>query len=193
MQEGKCIIVSAPSGAGKTTIVQHLLNMELGLEFSISATSREKREVEIDKKDYFFLTPESFKSKIESKDFLEWEEVYPNQYYGTLRSEINRIWNKGNHVIFDVDVVGGLNLKKIFGNQALAVFIMPPTIESLAERLTSRRTESPEKLKLRLDKAEKELSFAKDFDKIVVNDDLTHAIGDAEKLIKEFVENQFDG
>ncbi|MDA9564195.1 guanylate kinase [Flavobacteriales bacterium] len=189
MQEGKCIIVSAPSGAGKTTIVQHLLSMELGLEFSISATSREKREVEIDKKDYFFLPPETFKSKIEAKDFLEWEEVYPNQYYGTLRSEIDRIWNKGNHVIFDVDVVGGLNLKKIFGNQALAVFIMPPTIESLAERLTSRRTESPEKLKLRLDKAEKELSFAKDFDKIVVNDDLTHAISDAEKLIKEFIQN----
>ena len=187
MEEGKCIIVSAPSGAGKTTIVQHLLGMDLGLEFSISATSREKRNKEIDKQDYFFLSAADFKTKINDNLFLEYEEVYPNQFYGTLRSEINRIWSKGNHVIFDVDVVGGLNLKKVFGDQSLAVFIMPPSIESLKERLTNRRTESPEKLKLRLDKAENEMDFATKFDKIVVNDQLSHAIGDAEKLIKEFV------
>ncbi|MBL4652148.1 MAG: guanylate kinase [Flavobacteriales bacterium] len=189
MEEGKCIIVSAPSGAGKTTIVQRLLKMDLGLEFSISATSREKRETEISGKDYLFLSSDAFKSKIEDDLFLEFEEVYPNQFYGTLRSEIHRIWSKGQHVIFDVDVVGGLNLKKIFGEQALAVFIMPPSIDSLKERLINRRTESPEKLKLRLDKAEKELSFASEFDKIVVNDQLSHAIGDAEKLIQEFANN----
>lgn len=187
MEEGKCIIVSAPSGAGKTTIVHQLLKMDLGLEFSISATSREIRQNEVNAKDYFFLSAEEFRDKIDNNRFLEWEEVYPDQFYGTLRSEIHRIWSKGHHVIFDVDVVGGLNLKKIFGEQALAIFIMPPSIDALKERLTNRRTESPEKLKLRLDKAEKELSYAKEFDKVVVNDNLSHAIGDTEKLVRKFI------
>ena len=188
LDDGKCIIVSAPSGAGKTTIVRHLLSLGLGLEFSVSACSREKRNHEVEGKDYYFLDTEVFKTKIGYNEFLEWEEVYPNQFYGTLRSEIQRIWDKDNLVIFDVDVVGGLNLKKIFGDQALAIFVMPPSVEVLATRLRSRDTESKEKINLRLQKAEVELETAHRFDKVVVNDDLIHALGDAERLISDFIE-----
>jgi len=187
MEEGKCIIVSAPSGAGKTTIVHHLIQAGLNLSFSISATSRALRGNETDGKDYYFLGIEGFKAQIEAGAFLEWEEVYPDQFYGTLRSEIERIWKNGKHVIFDVDVIGGLNLKKIFGDQALSVFIMPPTVESLKKRLTSRGTESDEKIALRISKAKSELDKAPDFDKVVVNDNLTHAKHDAEMLVQGFL------
>jgi guanylate kinase len=187
MKKGKCIIISAPSGAGKTTIVKQLLTKDLNLSFSISACSREKRLNEVDQKDYYFLSLSDFKNKIEANEFVEWEEVYPNQFYGTLKKEIERIWANGNHVIFDVDVVGGLNLKKKFGEQALAIFIMPPSIEVLKQRLIQRNTESEEKLLLRINKADKEIEFAKDFDAIIINEDLTKAVKQAEKLIQEFI------
>jgi guanylate kinase len=186
-EKGKCIIISAPSGAGKTTIVHHLLKIFPELEFSVSATSRPKRPNEEDGKDYYFLSPEEFKKRIENKEFIEWEEVYPNQFYGTLKSEIERIWNSGKHVIFDVDVVGGLNLKKIFKDKALAIFIMPPSLEELEKRLRQRKTEPEEKIRMRLEKAQQEISRAKEFDKIVVNDNLTHAVADAEKFVRDFL------
>ncbi|RMG75925.1 MAG: guanylate kinase [Bacteroidetes bacterium] len=186
-KKGKCIIISAPSGAGKTTIVHHLLKIFPELEFSVSATSRPRRANEQNGKDYYFLSPEEFKKRIENNEFIEWEEVYPNQYYGTLKSEIERIWNEGKHVIFDVDVVGGLNLKKIFKDRALAIFIMPPSMEVLEERLRQRKTEAEEKIKMRLNKAKEEIAKAKEFDKIVVNDNLSHAVADAEKFIRNFL------
>jgi guanylate kinase len=157
--DGKLIIISAPSGAGKTSIVKHLLDQDFPLAFSVSATSRPKRTNETDKKDYYFLTVEDFKKKIDSRAFLEWQEVYPNQFYGTLKSEVDRIWKSGYHVIFDVDVLGGLNIKKQFGDRALAIFIKPPTIDCLKKRLASRGTENADSLKQRMEKAEYELSF----------------------------------
>ncbi len=186
--EGKCIIVSAPSGAGKTTIVRYLLDQPLGLRFSVSATSRSARVDEIDGQDYHFMTSLEFEKRIAAKDFIEWEEVYPGQYYGTLKEEIERIWALGAHVIFDVDVIGGLNLKEHFGEKALAVFIQPPDVQSLEDRLRARRSESEETMKLRLDKAASELSRAAEFDVIVVNKDLNTACEEAEALIKEFTE-----
>jgi len=155
--EGKLFIFSAPSGSGKTTIVKSLLEENLALEFSISATSRPIRGDEIHKKDYYFLSVDDFKSKIKNNEFLEWEEVYENRFYGTLKSEINRIWNKGNHVIFDVDVVGGLNIKRNYPEKALSIFIMPPSIKELENRLRSRSTDSDEDIKTRIKKAEQEL------------------------------------
>jgi len=187
MEEGKCIIIAAPSGAGKTTIVHHLLNLDLGLEFSISVCSREKRRNEIDEKDYYFITVEEFQAKIDAGDFIEWEEVYPAQYYGTLRSEIDRIWRKGNTVIFDVDVAGALRLKKIFGEQTLAVFVMVPSMEELEKRLVIRGTETLDKIAERLGKAEDELKNAGEFDKVVVNDNLPHALKDTEQLVRDFL------
>lgn len=184
---GKLIIVSAPSGAGKTSIVKHLLKEQPNLAFSISATSRAKREGERDGKDYYFLTIDDFKRKLDNDEFLEWQEVYHNQFYGTLKSEIERIWNEGKHVIFDVDVLGGLNLKKIFGDKALAVFIQPPTIEALKERLCGRGTEDEASLKKRLDKAEYELSFADQFDTVIVNDILKTAQEEAVEKINAFL------
>lgn len=159
MENGKCIIVSAPSGAGKTTIVRHLLGRDLGLDFSISATSRPKREYERDGRDYFFLTADEFRQRIAEDAFVEWEEVYPGRFYGTLRSEIERIWQAGRHPIFDVDVVGGIRLKELFGNKALSLFVSPPTIQALEQRLMLRGTETPETLRVRVDKASHELSF----------------------------------
>lgn len=173
--EGKCIILCAPSGAGKTSITKYLLTQDLGLEFSISACNREKRENEEDGVDYHFLTTEAFKNKIDNNEFVEWEEVYADNYYGTLKSEIARIWRKGHNVIFDVDVEGGLSLTKYFGEKALAIFIQPPSIEALEERLRSRGTEDEEKIQKRLDKAEKELGYAKWFDTIVINENLEQA------------------
>lgn len=185
--QGKLIIFSAPSGAGKTTIVHHLLNQNLNLEFSISATSRGKRHTETDGKDYYFLTPEEFRKKIGNNEFLEWEEVYPGTFYGTLKSEVERIRKNGKHVIFDVDVVGGSNIKKFYGNEALAIFIQPPSVEELRNRLVSRSTDAPEVIEKRVAKAEYELTFAGKFDVIIINDELGKACKEAEERVKEFL------
>jgi len=187
--KGKMIIISAPSGAGKTTIVKHLLQQELNLEFSVSATSRSARPNEIHGKDYYFLTPDEFQQKIKNNEFLEWEEVYNGFFYGTLKSEVERIRNTGRNVIFDVDVIGGLNIKKYYGNEALAVFIMPPSVEELMKRLKIRSTETDDKIKSRIAKAEYELSFAKYFDEILVNDNMEKTLLEAEKLVIGFFEN----
>lgn len=183
----KLIIVSAPSGAGKTTIVRHLLSLPLGLEFSVSATSRLPRTGEIHGNDYFFLAEADFRRKIEEEAFVEWEEVYSGIFYGTLKCEIERIWQSGHSVIFDVDVIGGLNLKRIFGEKALALFIMPPSVEALHRRLRGRSTEPEEKILTRIAKADYELSFAPQFDKIIVNEDLTTAFREAGKFVGEFL------
>lgn len=185
--KGKLIIFSAPSGAGKTTIVRHLLDRKLNLEFSVSATSRAPRPNETNGKDYYFLTEKEFKQKIENNEFLEWEEVYNGVYYGSLKSEVERIRNLGKNVIFDVDVVGGLNIKKFYGDEALAIFVQPPSVEELRKRLISRSTETEEKIQMRIAKAEHELSFAKQFDKLVTNNDLEQACREAEELIREFI------
>ncbi len=185
--QGKLIIFSAPSGAGKTTIVKHLLQQKLGLEFSISATSRAMRHTETNGKDYYFLTSDEFKKKIENDEFLEWEEVYSGTFYGTLKSEVERIRNNGKHVIFDVDVVGGCNIKKYYGDEALAIFVQPPSVEELRNRLVCRSTDSPEVIEKRVAKAEYELTFADKFDVIIVNDDLGRAQQQAEKVICEFI------
>jgi guanylate kinase len=185
--EGKCIILCAPSGAGKTSITKFLLQQDLGLEFSISACNREPRVNEKDGIDYYFFNTESFKNRIENNDFVEWEEVYKDNYYGTLNTEINRIWNKGNNVIFDVDVEGGLSLTKHFGEKALAIFIKPPSIEALEARLRSRGTEDEEKIQKRLAKAGKELEYSKWFDYIIVNEKLEDAQQEVLSLVKSFL------
>lgn len=184
---GKLIIFSAPSGAGKSTLVQYLLGCGFDMEFSISATSRAPRGAEKNGVDYYFLTPEQFRQKIDNEEFLECEEVYPNCYYGTLRSEIDRITSKGKNIVFDVDVVGGLNIKENYGNRALALFIAPPSIDVLHERLQKRGTDSPEMIEKRIGKADFELSFAPNFDLIIVNDDLEKAKKEAEVAIREFL------
>lgn len=188
--KGKLIIFSAPSGAGKTTIVKHLLKQPLNLEFSISATSRAPRHTETDGLDYYFLTPEMFQQKVANGEFLEWEEVYPGTCYGTLLSEVERIRNKGRHVIFDVDVVGGTNIKKFYGDEALAVFVQPPSIEELRNRLVGRSTDSPEVIEKRVQKAEYELTFAPNFDVILVSEELQVTLSNAEKLVSNFIHNQ---
>lgn len=188
--QGKVIIVSAPSGAGKTSIVRHLLEQVPDLKFSISATTRPKRDYEIDGKDYYFLTPEQFKERLANDEFLEWQEVYADQFYGSLKSEVERIWSNGQAVIFDVDVLGGLNIKNFYGDEALSVFIEPPTMEELANRLKKRGTETEESLKKRIDKAEYELSFAPQFDKIVLNDDLATAQQEMIDLVRDFLEEK---
>ena len=187
--KGKMIIFSAPSGAGKTTIVNHLLQQGLNLEFSISATSRSARPEEVYGKDYYFLTNDEFRHKIKNCEFLEWEEVYKGTFYGTLKSEVERIRNTGRNVIFDVDVVGGLNIKKYYGNEALAFFIMPPSIEALEKRLQNRSTETDDKIETRIAKAEYELSFSKNFDVILVNDNLDDAFLEAKKIVSDFLDN----
>ena len=186
---GKLIVISAPSGSGKTSIVSYLLkNMET-LSFSISACSREKRENEIEGKDYFFLGIEGFKRSIKEDSFLEWEEVYKNQFYGTLKSEVERIWSEGKTVIFDVDVVGGLNIKKQYPKECLSIFIMPPSIEVLAERLIGRGSESDESLQKRLDKAEEEISQNQEFDTVILNDDLSIACEETQEVITNFIKS----
>lgn len=187
--QGRLIIFSAPSGAGKTTIVKHLLQQDFNLEFSISATSRGMRHTETNGKDYYFLSPEDFRSKIENDEFLEWEEVYPGTFYGTLKSEVERIRNIGKNVIFDVDVVGGCNIKNFYGAEALAVFVQPPSVEELRNRLVLRSTDAPEVIEKRVAKAEYELTFSNKFDVIIVNDNLEKAFEDAEKCIRDFINN----
>jgi len=187
MQQGKAIIISAPSGAGKTTIVQHLLSQPLNLAFSVSACSRAMRPNETEGKDYYFLTVDGFRKKIAADEFIEWEEVYPDHYYGTLKAEIERIWKNGQHVIFDVDVMGGRSLKKAFGDRALSVFVQPPSIEALEERLRARQSESEEMLQKRVGKSRKELEQAPHFDVVLVNDELSIALKEAELTVKNFL------
>ena len=185
--EGKLFIFSAPSGSGKTTIVRTLLDKNLDLEFSISATSRPKRKNEIDGIDYYFLSAKDFKEKIAKDEFVEWEEVYENRFYGTLKSELERIWNQGKHVIFDVDVVGGVNIKKKYPEKALSIFVMPPSIEELEKRLNQRSTDSKEDIETRIKKANEELSYSDKFDIIIINNELEKAIQESEDTIKKFV------
>jgi guanylate kinase len=186
--KGKLIVFSAPSGSGKTTIVRHLLNQEqFQLEFSISATSREARGNEKDGEDYYFISAKEFKNKIKLDEFLEWEEVYIDNFYGTLKTEVERIWSKGKHVIFDIDVAGGLRIKKKFPERTLAVFVKPPDINELIIRLKQRGEESPEKIAMRVAKAPTEMATAPQFDTIILNDDLKTALDDAENLVKDFI------
>jgi len=190
-KKGKLIVFSAPSGSGKTTLVHHLLDQEkLGLQFSISATSRPRRGQEIDGKDYYFISKEKFQEHIKNKDFLEWEEVYTDNFYGTLLSEVNRIWQNGKAAIFDIDVVGGLRIKEKFPENTLAVFVQPPSIEVMESRLRNRKTDSEEKIKERLAKASKELEFSKKFDYVLVNDNLESAKREAEKIVSDFIKNE---
>ena len=183
----KMIIVSAPSGAGKTTIVQYLLKTFPQLGFSVSATSRKIREGEMDGREYYFMSSDEFRLIIEQGKLLEWQEVYPGSYYGTQVSEVERISLKGQFPVFDVDVVGGLNIKKMFGDKALAIFIRPPSYEILESRLRSRATDSKESLQKRLNKVKWELTFEKDFDNVIVNDKLEDAFRQAEILVKHFL------
>ena len=185
--KGRLVIISAPSGAGKTTIVKHLLGCNLGLEFSVSATTRNKRENETDGKDYYFLTVAEFRAKLEEDGFVEWQEVYSDFYYGTPRSEIERIRSKGSHVLFDVDVKGGINLKRIFGKDAVSIFIMPPSVEELEKRLVTRGTDNPEKIRMRVRKAEEEIRSAAEFDFIVVNDNLQKAEEETLGIVRDFL------
>jgi len=188
MYQGKAVIFCAPSGAGKTTIVKHLIKIIPELHFSISATTRAIRMgVEQDGKDYHFLSVDQFNDRIEKNELLEWQEVYEGVYYGTLKSEVDRIWAEGNHVIFDVDVVGGLNLKRALGERALAIFVSVESVEVLAERLRNRKTESEESLKKRISKAAQEMEYADKFDQVVINRELPQAFLDAEQLVRNFI------
>ncbi len=184
---GKVLIFSAPSGSGKTTIVRHLLERFPELEFSISATSRAPRGAERDGVDYYFLDDAEFRARVEQVEFVEWEEVYAGTCYGTLRAEIDRIWDREHVVVFDVDVVGALNIKKLFGDQALSIFIMPPSVEVLRARLEGRGTDSPEAIERRLAKAEQEIAYASKFDRVIVNDDLETAYAEARRVVGDFL------
>jgi guanylate kinase len=189
--QGKIIIFSAPSGAGKTTIVKHLLNINPLLSFSISACTRDRRgRTETNGKDYYFITPDEFRTKIENDEFVEWEEVYEGAFYGTLKSEIERIWSEGKHVILDVDVKGGLSIKNFYKDRALAIFVKPPSIEILAQRLEARKTDSASSISSRVFKAKFEMSFEDKFDAVVVNDDLEKAFAESEKLVNDFLESE---
>jgi len=188
MTTGKLIVFSAPSGSGKTTIVRHLLDQtDLNLEFSISATSRNKRGDEIEAEDYYFLSSDEFKKKIKSGEFLEWEEVYRDNFYGTLKSEVERIWGLGKHVIFDIDVSGGLRIKRKFPNETLAVFVKPPSIDELKIRLKKRKTEDDDKINMRIAKASAELATAPLFDVIIENDYLDRALNEAYHIVSKFI------
>jgi guanylate kinase len=183
----KLIILSAPSGSGKSTIANYLLSATDCFEFSISATSRSPRGTEQDGKEYYFLTPDEFRQKIANGEFLEWEEVYKDKFYGTLKSEVERISKKGKVALLDVDVIGGLNIKKFYGKCALSVFIRPPSIEELIKRLHARATDTPETILARIEKAEFEMSFASRFDRIIINDNLEKAQKEAIKVISDFL------
>ena len=188
MKTGKLIVFSAPSGSGKTTIVRYLLSKpELNLDFSISAASRPPREDEVDGKDYYFLSLEDFKKKIKNDEFLEWEEVYRDNFYGTLKTEVDRIWASGKNVIFDIDVVGGMDIKHLYPEKTLAVFVKPPSIEELKIRLKKRKTESEDKINMRVAKASIELATAPQFDFIIENNNLQEALYEAYNLVSDFV------
>ena len=188
MKKGKLLVFSAPSGSGKTTIVRHLLaQAELNLEFSVSCTTRALRGEEVNGKDYYFISIEEFKKHIKAEDFVEWEEVYRDNFYGTLKSEVERIWAMGKNVIFDIDVAGGLRIKKKFPEETLAVFVKPPSVDELKRRLKERSTESDDKINMRIAKAHVELATAPQFDKIIKNYDLDKAKAEAYQLVKEFI------
>ncbi|MFM9987840.1 guanylate kinase [Flavobacterium sp.] len=191
MNKGKLLVFSAPSGSGKTTIVRHLLaKEELNLEFSISCTTREPRGEEVDGKDYYFISLEDFKKHIKAEDFIEWEEVYRDNFYGTLKSEVERIWAKGKNVIFDIDVAGGLRIKSKFKQETLAVFVKPPSVDELKRRLKERSTESDDKINMRIAKAHVELATAPQFDEIIKNYDLDVAKEEAYQLVKNFLKDE---
>lgn len=187
--DGKVLIFSAPSGSGKTTLVRHLLTVFPELEFSISATSRAPRGQEKDGVDYYFMSPADFEERIKDGDFIEWEEVYAGTHYGTLRAEIDRIWDRGHVAVFDVDVVGGINIKRLFEDKALSVFIMPPSQVELRNRLEGRGTDTPEAIERRLAKAEQEMAYAERFDRIIINDTLPEALAEAEKVVSGFLKS----
>lgn len=192
MSEGKLVIFSAPSGAGKTTIVRHLLSLNLNFGFSVSATTRKPRGTEQNGKDYYFISTEEFRNKINRDEFLEWEEVYPGCFYGTLKSEVNRICKNGQNILFDVDVVGGSNIKKYYGEKALAVFIQPPSLIELENRLLARSTDCPEMIRERIAKAEHELTYVNLFDIIIINDKLKNACQEAEVNVRKFLDKSPD-
>lgn len=191
MQKGKLLVFSAPSGSGKTTIVRHLLAQpDLNLEFSISCTTRATRGEEVDGKDYYFISWDEFKKHIKAEDFVEWEEVYTDNFYGTLKTEVERIWALGKHVIFDIDVAGGLRIKNKFPNETLAVFVKPPSVDELKRRLKQRSTESEDKINMRIAKASVELATAPQFDTIIKNYDLEVAKEEAYQLVKDFINKE---
>lgn len=185
--EGKMFIFTAPSGAGKTTIVKHLLAKYSNLGFSVSATTRGKRDYELNGKDYYFLSLNEFKQKISNAEFLEYQEVYPDQFYGTLKSEVERIWASGKHLIFDIDVRGAQNIKKIYNDRCMSVFVRPPSVQTLIERLVNRNTETPESLQKRINKVKREMSFENSFDVVLVNDLLDISLTEAENIIQTFI------
>lgn len=187
IDNGKMFIFTAPSGAGKTTIVRHLLKTYDFLDFSVSATTREKREHEIDGKDYYFLAPEEFRAKVDAGDFIEWEEVYEDQYYGTLKSEVDRVWATGKHIVFDIEVKGATNIKDLYGDKCQAIFIKPPSLEILIKRLTDRKTESESSLKKRIARVKREMTYQNTFDAVLVNDLLQVALKEAEFMVETFV------
>ena len=187
MQKGKLIVFSAPSGSGKTTLVHHLLKQNLALGFSISATSREPRGKEQEGVDYYFLSPDDFCKKIQSNEFVEYEEVYPNTYYGTLVSEIERLWQQDQHILFDIDVVGGLNIKEKYPENTLSIFVQPPSISELEDRLRKRGTDSEKKIRGRLEKAKEELTYASKFDAILINENLEEAKKEVVQMVSNFI------
>lgn len=188
--EGKIIIFTAPSGSGKTTVVRHVLNKFDCLDFSVSATTRVKRPHETDGVDYYFMSVDQFKQKRRKRKFAEWQEVYDNQYYGTLKSEIERIWDSGKHIVFDIEVKGATNIKKKYGENALAVFIKVPSLELLIKRLKERKTESEANLKKRIRRIKRELTYEKSFDRILINDKLEDTLKEAEKIVEDFIFEQ---
>lgn len=185
--EGKLVIISAPSGAGKSTLIGNLLKRGVNLEFSISATTRKPRGEEVNGREYYFMTDEEFSQRVDNGDFIEWEEVYANHMYGTLKTELHRIWKAGNHVLFDIDVKGAMNLKKIFGARAISIFIMPPSIAELERRLIGRGTDNADKIKMRVEKAVEEMNLADRFDEIIVNKDLDEACEKLYQVVTSFL------
>ena len=192
MSEGKLVIFSAPSGAGKTTIVRHLLSKNFNFGFSISATTRKPRGEEQNGREYYFMSAEEFRNKVKRDEFLEWEEVYPGCFYGTLKSEVDRILKNGQNILFDIDVAGGNNIKKYYGDKALAVFVQPPSIQELENRLIGRSTDDPEVIRERIAKAEYEMGYTVLFDLIIINDKLEDALKEAEEKIGQFLEKNRD-